>query len=169
MNIRQQKYKENRITLGMNQFDAAMAAGYSFNYASKRSKQLEKVVNIEGWLNQVGLTDKQIAYKLFKKTEATKNISCNIFIEKDGQMKKADGKSLDFIEVPDEAIQLKALEDICRIKGLFKDSPLIDQSKHTHLTKIENKPIMLFELDVKKDKDADRDLSTDRISSSTLQ
>jgi len=53
--------------------------------------------------------------------KATKQISCNIYIKKNGEMKGADGNSLDFIEVDDNQIQLKALELTMKLKGHLRD------------------------------------------------
>ena len=132
MTVRQEKYKVNRIA-GMNFFNAARAAGYSEAYCKGKSYRLERVEKVgEGIrdaLERAGLTDKYQAKKLRELAEATKVISCNIFVDKDGNMKKADGKSLDFIEVPDASIQLIALEHIAELKKLTSNT-LIDQSQH---------------------------------------
>lgn len=117
MNIRLRKYKQNRLR-GMNQKNAALAAGYSVNVAGRKTHRLEKGPKgaIQDALEQAGLTDKFQAEKLAEITRATKVISCNVFVDRDGEMKKADGKSLDFVEVPDYPVQLKALEHIADLK-----------------------------------------------------
>lgn len=136
MNDRQEKYKANRIA-GMNPYNAGRAAEYSESYCRSKVYRLEKAENgsIRDALEQAGLTSKYQANKLFKLTQATKIISCNIFIDKDGNMKKADGKSLDFIEVDDPSIQLKALEHIADLKKQTSNT-VVDQSQHkeTHIT-----------------------------------
>lgn len=116
-NDRLKRYKANRIK-GMNQYNSAIAAGYSESMASKHPDRLEAAVKggIQNALERAGLTDTYQAAKLASLTEATKVISCNIFVDKDGNMKEADGKSQDFVEVPDNAIQLKALEHIASLK-----------------------------------------------------
>ena len=119
MNIRQAKYKKNRIA-GMNMYNAAIAAGYSENYA--RNARPEKLVKggIQAALERAGLTDKYQAEKLEKLTKATKAISCNVYIDKNGEMKNADGKSMDFIEVDDNPTQIAALKHIADLKGQNK-------------------------------------------------
>ena len=66
MNLRQQKYKANRLK-GMTQYNAARAAGYSENY-SKQGSRIEKVVidSIQNTLEQAGMTDKFMAEQLVK-------------------------------------------------------------------------------------------------------
>lgn len=71
MNIRQQKYKRNRL-LGMNQRNAAIAAGYSLNYA--RNARPEKVVKgcLADAFEQAGFTDKKIIEHALAGLEAEK-------------------------------------------------------------------------------------------------
>lgn len=136
--IRQQKYKANRIA-GMSQYNAARAAGYAEATATK-AHRIEKGVkgSIQDALEQAGLTAKYQASKALELTKATKVISCNVFIDKDGKMKEADGKTLDFIEVADGHVQLRALEHIAKLKKqLFEDKPItVNVEAHTHLTLI---------------------------------
>ena len=123
MNIRQQKYKKYRLE-GMNMYQAAKKAGYSDNTAKNASVKLEKVekVGIKNALEEAGLTDEKIGLKLQELVEATKFISCNVFVDKNGKMKNVDGKSLDFIEVEDRPTQLRALELVCKLKKHLKDT-----------------------------------------------
>ena len=67
MNIRQQKYKANRIA-GMNQYNAARAAGYSETTSRNHSDRLERVMkgDIQDALEQAGITDKFQAQRLFE-------------------------------------------------------------------------------------------------------
>lgn len=135
-NLRQQKYEANRIA-GMSQYNAAIAAGYSPSTANKANR-IEKGVKgcIADALEQAGLTAKYQANKAFELTKATKVISCNVFIDKNGEMKTADGKTLDFIEVADGHVQLRALEHVAKLKKqLFEDKPIqVNVEAHTHLT-----------------------------------
>jgi hypothetical protein len=135
MTERQEKYKANRIA-GMLPENAAVAAGYSVKYARKKAYLIERVaeVGIKDALERAGLTAKYQADKLYKLTNATKVISCNIFVDKDGQMKKADGKSMDFIEIEDPSIQLRALEHTAVLKKQTSTAAIVDLSKHEHYT-----------------------------------
>ncbi len=64
LSLRQKAYRKNRI-LGMNQYNAARAAGYSHSTALHRSFTLErKIVNdskFEDAMEQAGITDKYLA------------------------------------------------------------------------------------------------------------
>jgi hypothetical protein len=73
-----------------------------------------------------GLTDGKIFKKVIEQMEATKPISCNVYIKKDaptsqedGEMAPANGCTKDFIDVPDNQAQLKAVEIAAKLKGMF--------------------------------------------------
>ena len=106
--------------MGMNKYNAARAAKYSHTVAMHAKEKIESRIDMEDALEQAGLTDKIISEKLVLLTEATKQISCNVFIDKDGEMKNVDGKSLDFIEVPDNSTQINALKLATQLKGQLK-------------------------------------------------
>jgi len=120
LSIRQKKYKANRIA-GMSQYNAAIAAKYS-HYTAVKAHRIERGVKggIAEALERAGLTDKYQAEKLEKLTNATKAISCNVYLDKNGEMKTADGKSMDFIEVDDNPTQIAALKHIADLKGQNK-------------------------------------------------
>jgi len=84
MNIRLQKYKKNRLK-GMNQYNAAIAAGYSHSTAWK-SNRLEKGVKgcMADLLEQAGLTDKYLVQFMKKGLNAKK------LYGKDAAIKHAD-------------------------------------------------------------------------------
>ena len=124
MTMRQQKYKQNRI-LGMSGRAAALAAGYSWNYASCRLKKLDKVVDIGIIFEMQGLTDKKLAAHAEEGLEANKTISA---------IGDANGKSTDFIDVPDWQVRHKYFETILKLRGKLKPESYIDQSQHTHIT-----------------------------------
>lgn len=126
MNIRLQNYKANRIA-GMNRYNAAKAAKFSENTARHHSNRLEKGVErgIIDALEEAGITDKKISSKIKELLNAQRVISCNVFIDKDGEMKNADGKSLDFVEVPDCSVQLKTVEHINKLKGNLKETKVL--------------------------------------------
>ena len=106
MNIRQLRYKANRIK-GMNRYNAAIAAEYSHSYASKQIKKVENVVksSILDTLEQAGLTDKYQANKLYELT-----LSEN------------------------EKVRLEALKHISDLKKQTGNTPIIDQSRVTNIT-----------------------------------
>lgn len=72
MNIRLQKYKKNRLK-GMNQYNAARAAGYSHSTA-RQSTDLENRVkqSMEDLIEQAGLTDKALIKYALKGLRAKK-------------------------------------------------------------------------------------------------
>lgn len=87
--------------------------------ANQNLKKLN--ISMPELMDQMGLTDEEDIKDLMRLRKAVKQISCNVFIKKDGEMKGADGKSLDFIEVDDNLTQLKALELTCKLKGRLRD------------------------------------------------
>ncbi len=99
-NRRQLEYRLNRIK-GMNQYNAARAAGYSENYARDHSDRVEKAVKvgIGDIFEQAGLTDKFLAEYLMQALNATRLYS------------------RDFVEVADWIARHKFLETILRLKG----------------------------------------------------
>ena len=137
MTLRQIKYKKNRL-IGMNQRDAAIAAGYSASMANKQTHRLESVVksSIVNELDRAGLTDRRIAQQLSEiASTANKLQSCDIFIQMDAEGKTHLNKnSNDFIEIPDHAIRIKALELSVKLKKHLNENVILDQSEHTHLT-----------------------------------
>jgi hypothetical protein len=105
LSIRQQKYKKNRLA-GMNQYNAARAAGYSES-TSKRGGVIEKAVSesIRNAFERKGLTDKYLANHAFEGLNATKFISVN------SQM----------VEVPDWVARHKYFESICKITERMRE------------------------------------------------
>ena len=114
MNIRQQKYKKNRI-LGMNQYNAAIAAGYSAGYARARGKEIEERANIADVLERQGLTDKILIIKLAELIDASDYIF----------KKDKEGKSEIIGELklysPSWTARSKGLELALKLKDLLKD------------------------------------------------
>ncbi|MFA5388880.1 MAG: hypothetical protein WC312_03900 [Candidatus Omnitrophota bacterium] len=121
MNIRQQKYKYNRLVLKLNQTDAALEAGYSFNYATKRSKKLEEVVtaDMKDIFERLGYSDYQIAKRFIDKANCKRPIGATILVDKEGKLIRAEDEGC--IEVDDNNVQLKALEDIAEMTGCKKN------------------------------------------------
>lgn len=124
MNLRLKKYKQNRLK-GMNQYNAARAAGYSETTARTKNHKLEKSIKVDmiDLLDQVGLTDKALA----------EHIQEGLY-----ESVKPYGKDGD--EGPDWAARHKYCETILKLKGKLVEKPLIDQSNHEHVTLIINHP-----------------------------
>lgn len=138
MDKRLQQYKKNRIA-GMNQYNAARAAGYSESMARTHSIDLERRVQtrISDAFERAGLTDKAIVRHALDGLEANKVISAVVVHRKtratslaDGELFDANEKTNDFIEVPDWASRHKYLNTICelteRIKKRVEHSGKID-------------------------------------------
>lgn len=115
---RQQQYKKNRIK-GMNQYRAAVAAGYSHAYASRNSKVLENSVDMAAAFRRKGIDDDSLVEIALEGLEATKRYG------KDGD-----------VEDKDWAVVHRFFESICKLTGRLDEKPLIDLSKHKHLTVI---------------------------------
>jgi len=103
MNLRQQKYKANRLA-GMNQYNAARAAGYSEKY-SRQACRVEKlaIVSMAESFEQAGVTDKFLIAHALKGLEATK------LFGKDG------------IEGEDWGTRHRYFESICKMTDRLRD------------------------------------------------
>ena len=123
MNVRQQLYKKFLVQ-GMSKYAAARSAGYSHSMAIQ-AKNIEKRINMPEWLEMEGLTDKALANHAKQGLEAMKTISA---------IGDADGKSTDFVDVPDWQVRHKYFETILKLRNKLKPEGYIDQSKHFHLT-----------------------------------
>ena len=129
-NVRLQKYKKNRIA-GMNQFNAAIAAGYSRNTAIKACRIEKKLGEMSDYLQRAGLTDKKIAQILLEAIEANKVVGYLHQYKKSdkGRIEQAEpdeAVSNEFIEMPDWAVRLKAMELAAKLAG-----KLIDKTEHS--------------------------------------
>lgn len=135
MNIRQQKYKKNRIA-GMNAYNAAISAGYAHAYAVHATERIDpKLTSLNNYLERVGLTDKVLAQKLSQLTDATKVIGYLHQYQRGdkGRIEKISPQEVisnEFIETPDNQIRLKALELLAKLKQHLSDKVHIDQSTH---------------------------------------
>lgn len=121
MNLRQQKYKANRLA-GMNQYNAARSAGYSEIY-SRQACRVEKLVkdSIADCFEQAGLTDRAIVNHALEGLNAKKVISANV-IAKDGEgMRDANSMTKDFIDVEDWASRHKYFETILKMTDRLKE------------------------------------------------
>jgi hypothetical protein len=124
---RQRRYKMNRLS-GMNQVDAALAAGYSYTTAHSKADRIEKLVQVDllSILNQAGLTDKAMAKEL--KQLALHSV-------------KSDSNLMRM--VPDGHLRKESIELVAKLKKHLKGDTVVDKSEHTHLTVVvvkENEP-----------------------------
>lgn len=128
MNIRLQKYKKNRL-LGMNQVNAAIAAGYPESTARHKSTSLENQAKIGDILERIGLTDIFLANKHLQLIEAH-----TLREEKDDK-----GKVLRVVRVEDFNIQMKALELAFNLKNHIKK-----QVEHSGKVEGDNRTIIIY-------------------------
>ena len=128
---RQINYRKNRL-LGMNQLDAAIAAGYSYSMASKHSIDIERRVrpSIIDEFNRAGATDRTMVQKLTELALSAKKIqSCTLLVQKDSDGKlKINESSDDFIEVPDNHLRKETWELIAKLKKQLTTVPTIGAS-----------------------------------------
>ena len=134
INIRQQKYKRNRID-GMSKKAAALAAGYSINTAINAGENLEKRCHIADFLEAEGLTDKALSDHAKQGLNANKVIGYLHSYKKDdvGDIKKIEPEEVvsnEFVEVPDWGARHKYYETILKLLKKIEDKPLIDNSTH---------------------------------------
>jgi phage terminase small subunit len=111
MNIRQQKYKKNRL-LGMNKYNSARAAGYSNATATAHTKELEERIKIGDLMERKGLTDDVLIAKHKELLEAYRLLIIN------GEVLAVENGG---IKQPELQIQIKALELAYKLKDLLKD------------------------------------------------
>jgi hypothetical protein len=116
LTIKQKKFIKYYIELG-NITRAALKAGYKQGQSG--FENLEKplvAAAFQALLDREGLSDHAITKALKRGLTATKYISCNIYVDKKGEMKGADGSTNDFIEVPDIPTQLRAVDILLKMK-----------------------------------------------------
>ena len=136
MNIRQQKYKQNRLK-GMSKVASAIAAGYSHATAYHHVNDVEKRVNMSHFLEAQGLTDKALAEFAHQGLNATKVIGYlhNYKKSDDGKVERAEPDEVisnEFVEVPDWAVRHKYFDTILRLMKKIDEKPLVDNSVHNH-------------------------------------
>lgn len=118
MTIKQKKAMKNALDNGGNITAAMRAAGYT-EATINNPRNLTKS---KAWL---GLLDKYLPDELLVKTnleglEATRTISATVVVKSDDptiKTKEANGRSMDFIDVPDYATRHKFLETALKVKG----------------------------------------------------
>lgn len=116
MNIRLQKYKKNRL-LGMNKYNAAIAAGYAENTAKVKGKELDGRANIYNILERRGLTDNVLADKLLQLVDAYEFIEIR---NEKGELVKVriDGNDM---AKPNWTARSKGLDLAFKLKGHLSD------------------------------------------------
>jgi phage terminase small subunit len=128
LTLKQRKFIKYYLGCG-NASEAARKAGY----ATDRQQGYENLTKpyirqaFISFLDKKGLTDEKIVDKLMELIEAKRQISANITYG------DADEKTTDFIEVPDNQTQIKALELLIKLKSLIGDdvrATIIDKSQH---------------------------------------
>lgn len=138
MNTRQQLYKKYRLQ-GMSKYAAARKAGYSHSTA-KQATRIEDAIDMPTWLEMEGLTDAKLAEHAKQGLNATKIVGYLHQYKRKGKRGKLEKiqpdeiVSNEFIEVPDWSVRHRYFETILKLSGKLKDTPLIDQSQHYHLT-----------------------------------
>jgi phage terminase small subunit len=152
MNIRLQKYKKNRLS-GMNQYNAALAAGYSKSYARHHNDLIEDSADIKDVLDRAGLTDTYLAKKHLQLIEAKKVIGYLHQYKKatNGDIEKVEPDEVisnEFLDVDDSGIQLKALELAYKLKEKLKDK--VEHSGELKVTEMKSVTIgnRLMELNI---------------------
>jgi hypothetical protein len=131
MNTRQQLYKKYRLE-GYSKYAAAIKAGYSKTTAGHKGKQLDKVVNMQHWLELQGLTDKALAEHAFQGLNATKVVSANIIYG------DADEKTNDFIEVPDWSTRHRYFETILKVGNYLNKIESFNEYKDIKILVVNN-------------------------------
>ncbi len=161
MNIRQQKYKKNRLS-GMNQFNAARAAGYSHSTARAKMGQFEQsaMVGMRSAFEQAGLTDKAIVEFALQGLNAKKVISADIYIKDiDGGELKVNKNSNDWIEVEDWAVRHKYFETILKLTDRLQQKVVHSGNVDGQTTKI-----MIIRSDEQKKESIENGVETKTIS-----
>lgn len=137
MNIRQQKYKKNRLD-GLSAYKAAIKAGYTHATAWNAHKNIEKRCNMQELFLKAGIDDECIIALIQEGMNAKRPVACDIFIrDKNGKL-TVNKNSNDWIEYEDWANRHKFLLTTLQLLKKIEDKPLIDQSQHTHFVVFRN-------------------------------
>ncbi len=110
----------------MNQYNAAIAAGYSHNAARQACRIEKNLGEMSDYLQRAGLTDKKISELLMEAIAANKVVGYLHQYKKlaNGSVDKAEpdeAVSNEFIEVPDWQVRLKAMELAANLAGKIKN------------------------------------------------
>lgn len=128
LTLKQRKFIKFYLETG-NASEAARCAGYALpgvqGHENLQKPNIRHAFMV--LLDKKGLTDEKIINKLMELIEAKRQISANITYG------DADEKTMDFIEVPDNPTQIKALELLIKLKSLINNderNTIIDKSQH---------------------------------------
>jgi hypothetical protein len=111
LNVRQQKYKKNRL-MGMSKLNAARSAGYSEAVARSHALALDERCGIADILERQGLTDAILVKKHAELLNAQKIVLVDgkpIAVEEGG------------VSLPEYYVQAKALELAYKLKNHLRD------------------------------------------------
>lgn len=119
MNVRLQKYKANRLK-GMNQYTAAIRAGYNHNYA-RQACRIEKLakVSLQEQFEKAGLTDEEI-----------------IRFALDGMYNATKLFGKDAVEHPDWQIKHRFFDSAMQLMNKIPKDSKDGSQTHYHLTVI---------------------------------
>ena len=126
-NIRLQKYKKNRIS-GMDKYNSALDAGYSWKTAKTKGKQLDEQAKISDVLDRAGLTDKVLGKKLVELIGATDVVLRKI---ESGELEVVGDKSL---YKPNWSARAKGIELAFKLKQHL--TPIILDNRNTEIKQI---------------------------------
>ncbi len=142
LTLKQRKFLKELVKT-LSPTEAAMRAYNCKDRLSARNIASENVsklgISMPALLDKMGLSIEEDINDLKRLRSAKKVVGYlhQYKKDKDGQIEKAsadEAVSNDFIEVDDNAVQLKALELTFKLKNLIENKSLIDQSKHLHIS-----------------------------------
>jgi hypothetical protein len=116
MNIRQQKYKKNRLA-GMSAYQAAIKAGYRHATAINAYKNIEKRLKFDELLVKHGLDNQTVVKVLGDGLNATKSVVTSEVVSGES----SDHRVSKVLEVPDHGVRHKFLETFLKLRGDLKD------------------------------------------------
>lgn len=125
LTLKQERFVKEIVKDG-NGARAAREAGYSKKSAKQiASENFTKPYirrSIQEELDRIGITDAFLAKYLKKKLTAKKLQDCDVFIKNENGKYKINKNSNDFIEVDDNTNQLRACENILKLKKHLNNS-----------------------------------------------
>jgi predicted transcriptional regulator len=119
---------------GFNKAAMAKELGCSRQAVQQRMKQPLVLQTLKEQFEQLGYGRAKLAARFIEKAECKKPIGASILVSQQGQLIRAEDEGA--IEVDDNAVQLRALEDIARLSGELTDQPALPSEVHQHFTVI---------------------------------
>jgi hypothetical protein len=143
MTDRQIRYKRNRL-MGMGVVNAARAAGYSESTALKNGQRriggLQANTGIKDHLDRAGLTDQVISQSFAEIALCSKKLhSCTIVVKNENGKLTVNQNSNDYVEIPDNAVRVKALENVCKMKKYIGPDPEEAPKRDLHIIVIKDR------------------------------